>query len=60
MSLSIIMTTGHHILPVAGNVVAANRLPYTGGYTILTDLLRQIRPDKAPSFEVRFETPPGR
>src|ERR1700758_3158302 len=31
-------------------------LGYGGGYTILTDLLRQIRPDNGPSFEVRFET----
>jgi transposase len=35
-------------------------LGYTGGYTILTDLLREIRPVDAPPFEVRFETPPGR
>ena len=33
---------------------------YTGGYTAVTDLLRQIRPAAAPGFEVRFETPPGR
>jgi transposase len=35
-------------------------LGYTGGYTILTDLLRELRPTEVPSFEVRFETPPGR
>ena len=35
-------------------------LGYTGGYTILTDFLRDIRPTRAPPFEVRFETPPGR
>src|ERR1700761_3452021 len=35
-------------------------LGYTGGYTILTDLLRQIRPNNTPRFEARFETPPGR
>jgi transposase len=35
-------------------------LGYLGGYTILTDLLREIRPVEAPAFEVRFETPPGR
>ena len=35
-------------------------LGYTGGYTILTDFLRDIRPTGAPPFEVRFETPPGR
>jgi transposase len=33
---------------------------YHGGYTVLTDLLREIRPITPPSFEVRFETPPGR
>jgi transposase len=33
---------------------------YTGGYTAVTDLLREIRPVAAPAFEVRFETPPGR
>ncbi len=33
---------------------------YRGGYTVLTDLLREIRPIAPPSFEVRFETPPGR
>jgi transposase len=35
-------------------------LGYGGGYTILTDLLRKIRPNEVPPFEVRFETPPGR
>jgi transposase len=35
-------------------------LGYSGGYTILTDLLREIRPVEVPPFEVRFETPPGR
>lgn len=35
-------------------------LGYTGGYTILTDLLREIRPSEVSPFEVRFETPPGR
>ncbi len=33
---------------------------YHGGYTAVTDLLREIRPPVLPSFEVRFETPPGR
>ena len=32
---------------------------YAGGYTVVTDLLREIRPDRVPPFEVRFETPPG-
>src|ERR1700750_2001718 len=35
-------------------------LGYSGGYTILTDLLREIRPGEVSPFEVRFETPPGR
>jgi transposase len=35
-------------------------LGYTGGYTILTDRLREIRPSEPSAFEVRFETPPGR
>ncbi|HEY0910369.1 MAG TPA: IS21 family transposase [Bradyrhizobium sp.] len=35
-------------------------LGYGGGYTILTDLLREIRPVQISPFEVRFETPPGR
>jgi transposase len=35
-------------------------LGYTGGYTILTEFLRDIRPVAGPEFEVRFETPPGR
>jgi transposase len=32
---------------------------YAGGYTILTDFLRDLRPPLAPQFERRFETPPG-
>jgi transposase len=35
-------------------------LGYAGGYTILTDFLREIRPSQSAGFEVRFETPPGR
>ena len=35
-------------------------LGYTGGYSILTDFLREIRPTEPAPFEVRFETPPGR
>ena len=35
-------------------------LGYTGGYTILTGLLREIRPFEVSAYEVRFETPPGR
>src|ERR1700722_6183011 len=35
-------------------------LGYSGGYTILTDLLREIRPGEVSPFEIRFETPPGR
>jgi transposase len=32
---------------------------YTGGYTAVTDFLRDVRPPATPGFEVRFETPPG-
>jgi transposase len=32
---------------------------YQGGYTAITDALRDLRPPTAPAFEVRFETPPG-
>jgi transposase len=32
---------------------------YEGGYTAVTDMLREIRPAPLPTFEVRFETPPG-
>src|SRR5438445_8784364 len=32
---------------------------YQGGYTAVTDVLREIRPTRLPAFEVRFETPPG-
>jgi transposase len=32
---------------------------YAGGYTAITDLLRELRPTHLPAFEVRFETPPG-
>jgi transposase len=32
---------------------------YEGGYTAVTDALRDIRPGRLPPFEVRFETPPG-
>ena len=35
-------------------------LGYAGGYSILTDFLRDIRPNEPAPFEVRFETPPGR
>lgn len=34
-------------------------LGYRGGYTIVTDYLREVRPASAPGFEHRFETPPG-
>jgi transposase len=34
-------------------------LGYRGGYTALTDLLREIQPVVPPPFELRFETPPG-
>jgi transposase len=32
---------------------------YRGGYTAVTDALRDLRPPSPPGFEVRFETPPG-
>ena len=32
---------------------------YEGGYTAVTDALRELRPARLPAFEVRFETPPG-
>lgn len=32
---------------------------YPGGYTAVTDFLRDVRPVPDPHFEVRFETPPG-
>jgi transposase len=32
---------------------------YAGGYTAVTDFLREVRPSSIPAFEVRFETPPG-
>ena len=32
---------------------------YTGGYTAVTDFLRDVRPTQERGFEVRFETPPG-
>jgi transposase len=32
---------------------------YVGGYTAVTDFLRDVRPPASPEFEVRFETPPG-
>jgi transposase len=32
---------------------------YVGGYTGVTDFLREVRPTPVAPFEVRFETPPG-
>lgn len=32
---------------------------YQGGYTAVTDFLRDVRPPPQQGFEVRFETPPG-
>lgn len=32
---------------------------YQGGYTAVTDILRELRRPRRPGFEVRFETPPG-
>jgi transposase len=33
---------------------------YKGGYTAVTDFLRELRPPQSNGFEVRFETPPGK
>ncbi|MDO6588545.1 hypothetical protein Q4543_24120 [Salipiger sp. 1_MG-2023] len=33
-------------------------LGYEGGYTLVTDFLREVRPAKQTQFERRFETPP--
>lgn len=33
---------------------------YAGGYTAVTDFLREVRPPARTRFERRFETPPGR
>ena len=33
---------------------------YAGGYTAVTDFLRDVRPKATPGFEVRFETAPGK
>ena len=35
-------------------------LGYGGGYTMVKDFLREVRPSVPAGFEVRFETPPGR
>lgn len=35
-------------------------LGYTGGYSMVTDFLRTVRPAPIKPFERRFETPPGR
>ena len=35
-------------------------LGYEGGYTRVTDFLREVRPPARTRFERRFETPPGR
>jgi len=32
---------------------------YGGGYSAVRDCVRDLRPPRAPGFEVRFETPPG-
>ena len=32
---------------------------YEGGYSAVTDLLRELRPARPPAFEVRYETPAG-
>ena len=35
-------------------------LGFTGGYSMVTDYLRQVRPSAAQTFEQRFETPAGK
>jgi transposase len=35
-------------------------LGYSGGYTVVKDFLREVRPRSAAGFAIRFETPPGR
>lgn len=35
-------------------------LGYAGGYTAVTDFLREVRPPPQAGFERRFETPPGK
>ena len=35
-------------------------LGYAGGYTAVTDFLREARPPARTAFECRFETPPGK
>src|SRR3954470_3537954 len=35
-------------------------LGYKGGYTVLKDFLRTVRPQPGVQFERRFETPPGK
>jgi transposase len=35
-------------------------LGYGGGYTVVKDFPREVRPRQSAGFEVRFETPPGR
>ena len=36
------------------------QMSYEGGYTAVTDFLREVRPAAPKPFERRFETPPGR
>ncbi len=36
------------------------QMGYAGGYTAVTDFLREVRPAAPRPFERRFETPPGR
>ena len=36
------------------------QMGYDGGYTAVTDFLRDVRPPKQTQFERRFETPPGK
>lgn len=36
------------------------QMGYGGGYTAVTDFLREVRPPRQTAFERRFETPPGK
>ena len=45
--------------PAAGLLREIGELGYAGGYTAVTDFLREVRPALVPPFEVCFETMPG-
>ena len=45
--------------PARGCGNELKELGYTGGYTAVTDYLREVRPREPAPFELRFETPAG-